>query len=256
MVRPLIAPGPAILMYHRVADESFDPWGLAVSPAHFADQLEWLAANRTVLPLTDFAQLQRRASLPRDAIALTFDDGYACNAEVAVPLLEKRDMPATIFLPAELIELGREFWWDELEGIVLGHSGDALRLNGHRIELGERSAADVRWLPAQPPGTPRQTAYHRLWSSLYERTPSELDCGMDELREQAQLPDSPRKSHRPMTPGELAAIRSDFMEFGSHSMRHASLPLLSREEKAREIGDSVIRCAELTGLAPRSFAYP
>jgi peptidoglycan/xylan/chitin deacetylase (PgdA/CDA1 family)/glycosyltransferase involved in cell wall biosynthesis len=255
-IRPLLAPGPAILMYHRVADESFDPWGLAVSPANFADQLKWLAANRTVLPLAEFAQLQRRGKLPRDAIALTFDDGYACNKDVAVPLLEKYRVPATIFLPAELIERGREFWWDELERIVLGHSGETLKLNGDRVPLGESSPDDRDWTPAQPPGTPRQAAYHRLWSILYERAPSDLDRAMEELRQQAGLPGSPRKSHRPMSSDEIAGIHSDFVEFGSHSMRHASLPHLSHEEKAREIGESIGRCAELTGREPRTFAYP
>ena len=37
-------PRPAILMYHRIAHETFDPWGLAVQEAVFAEQLEWLAA--------------------------------------------------------------------------------------------------------------------------------------------------------------------------------------------------------------------
>jgi peptidoglycan/xylan/chitin deacetylase (PgdA/CDA1 family) len=255
-IGPLLAPGPAILMYHRIANEGFDPWGLAVSADNFAAQLEWIAANRTVLPLPELARLHEQRRLPRDAVAVTFDDGYACNADVAVPLLEKHGLPATIFLPAELIGRGGEFWWDELERIVLGYSGETLRLDGHRIELGETSPGDRSWTAGAPPATSRQSAYRRLWSLLYERAPSEFERGIEELREQAQLSDGARKSHRPMTPAEVAAVRSDFVEFGSHAMRHASLPRLGQEEKAREIGESVARCAELTGSLPQSFAYP
>lgn len=79
---------------------------------------------------------------------------------------------------------------------------------------------------------------------------------MEQLRDQAQVPDSPRKSHRPMTREELGAIRSDLVDFGSHSLSHASLPLLSPQEKVREIRESLGRCAELTGAVPRSFAFP
>lgn len=46
------------------------------------------------------------------------------------------------------------------------------------------------------------------------------------------------------------------MEFGSHALTHPSLPHLSRHEKARQIGDSVERCASLSGEVPRAFAYP
>ena len=62
-------PAPAILMYHRVGVESFDPWALAVSPARFEAQLEWLARRRSVLPLAEFAALHRQGRLPRDAAA-------------------------------------------------------------------------------------------------------------------------------------------------------------------------------------------
>src|SRR5438874_2448633 len=93
-------PRPAILMYHRIGREAFDPWGLAVELVRFAEQVEWLAGNRTVLPLSEFARRQRERQLPADAIALTFDDGYASVLK-AVPLLEKHDLHATVFLPTE-----------------------------------------------------------------------------------------------------------------------------------------------------------
>lgn len=253
---PLVRPGPAILMYHRVADESFDPWGLAVSPRNFADQLEWIARNRTPLSLAKFARLHQAGSLPRNAIAVTFDDGYACNADIAVPLLERLEIPATIFLPVDLIEQGREYWWDELERLVLDHQGATFTLYGHQIEVGEKRPADSQWPPAQPPRTPRQIAYHQLWSLLYERPQKELEKGMDMLREQAPLPNGSRKSHRPMTREELGAIGSALVEFGSHSLTHASLPRLDEQAKRREICDSFARCAALTGTEPRSFAYP
>ena len=49
-------PRPLILMYHRIADQPLDPWGTAVSPAHFAEHLEVLCRARRPLPLIDFVR--------------------------------------------------------------------------------------------------------------------------------------------------------------------------------------------------------
>lgn len=50
-------PRPAILMYHRIGRETFDPWSMLVEPDRFAAQIEWLSGSRKVLPLTEFARL-------------------------------------------------------------------------------------------------------------------------------------------------------------------------------------------------------
>lgn len=254
-LRPLIAPGPAILMYHRIADERFDPWALAVSPANFSDQLDWISRNRTALPLHEFAVLHRQGQLPRDAIALTFDDGYACNAEAAEPLLRHFKVPATIFISPALIERGEEFWWDELERIVLSHKGETLRVDGVETALGERSDSDPDW-PGGEPRTPRQRAYKTIWSRLYGQATAEIESAVAALREQAGLSAKPRPSHRPLTAAEIRALGSGVVSFGSHTLTHPSLPRLERAEQELEIEGSVARCQELTGVRPATFAYP
>jgi len=253
--RRLTAPRPVILMYHRVAEESFDPWNLAVSPANFADQMQWLARRRTVLPLSEFAQRHRDSILPADAVAITFDDGYACNAKSAAPVLNDLGLAATIFLPGELIERGRPFWWDELQDLLLDHPGASVRLNGESVDLGERQDDDHRWPRDQAQLTPRQRRFYNIWSRLQPLPAAEIEKAMAELREQAPgATDS--ESHRLMTAKEARAIQSGTIEFGSHSMTHASLPNLSSTGKAREIRESVRACERVTGNAPLTFAYP
>jgi glycosyltransferase involved in cell wall biosynthesis/peptidoglycan/xylan/chitin deacetylase (PgdA/CDA1 family) len=253
-LRPIVAPGPAILMYHRIADETFDPWGLAVSPRNFEDQLNWVKRHRTALPLAEFVERNRQGTLPRDAIAVTFDDGYACSAQKGMPVLEQLGIPATIFLPSELVERGDEFWWDKLERIVMESSSPKLELNGIEIVLGAQSE-DADWPPAKEPRTPRQRAYHRLWSMLYEQ-PLEIDQALERLRVQAGVSDVPRETHRPLTRNEILATRSGLIEFGSHALTHPSLPKIGPEERARQIRESFSACADLTGGRPYAFAYP
>src|ERR1700751_2678370 len=90
--RPIL--GRSILVYHRVAKADFDPFNLSVSPNEFERQLDGFS-NKIVLPLPEFARLHIRKRLPRNALAITFDDGYACNAVIAAPILEAFGYPAT-----------------------------------------------------------------------------------------------------------------------------------------------------------------
>ncbi|HWC56418.1 MAG TPA: polysaccharide deacetylase family protein [Sphingomicrobium sp.] len=240
-------------MYHRIAQEAFDPWGTAVSPAHFSDQLAWLICDRKVLPLTEFAARKSDGTLPDNAVALTFDDGYSCNAKVAAPMLERFRAPATFFLTVDAIEKSRAFWWDELEEIVLGHDGPALSLDGEEIALSSKQENDRRWQPSTPPRTPRQRAYHELQRMLVTRKPSEIERTMAELRSQTCAA-TPSKG--PMTPDDVSRIAGSRIDFGSHSLSHPWLTSLSQAEKAAEIRNSADRCATLTGTRPRTFAYP
>src|SRR5262249_42280820 len=99
-----------ILMYHRIAELQFDPWGLAVSPRHFAEHLEVLRKHGQPRPLTQAVKaLQRQEEVEGRPLVITFDDGYADNLYNAAPLLDRYDVPATLFLATGYIDGAREF---------------------------------------------------------------------------------------------------------------------------------------------------
>ncbi len=87
-----------VLCYHSVnatANGKCDP----IHPELFEVHLRYLKAHHTVVPLHAVAQhLATGDVLSPDAVAITFDDGYRDNYEVAFPLLEKYGVPATIFV--------------------------------------------------------------------------------------------------------------------------------------------------------------
>lgn len=249
-------PRPTILMYHRIANDAFDPWDLAVAPANFADQMGWLSANRQVLTLTEFALRHRHGSLAPDAVAVTFDDGYACAAETAAPILEAAGVPATIFLPIELIEKGHPFWWDELEAIVLGCDQNDLTLQGQAVRLGEKSAGDRQWAPYRPATTPRQAAFLELWRALRPKRPAELDSAMAELRRQSPPRPQALAGKLPLTPSQVRSLSKSLITFGAHGLTHPSLPALPASEKEAQIRISRAKCAALTGDMPDAFSYP
>lgn len=94
-----------ILCYHAVQPG----WGtpLAVDPAEFARQCEWLASHRQVVAVGEaLTRFDRSWRLPRGTVALTFDDGYLSVLEEAVPVLARLGLPATVFLVAETLAPG------------------------------------------------------------------------------------------------------------------------------------------------------
>jgi peptidoglycan/xylan/chitin deacetylase (PgdA/CDA1 family) len=99
-----------ILCYHSVEPGWTSP--LAVAPEAFAEHCAWLE-RRGVVELSEVTErLDRTGRLPRDLVALTFDDGFAALYDHAFPLLKRHRLPATVFLVAEtLTPEGREVDW-------------------------------------------------------------------------------------------------------------------------------------------------
>ena len=112
-------PKPLILMYHRISDPPIDPWGLAVSPLHFEEQLHILRRTRQPFALAEFVDRLLSGALPSNAVALTFDDGYVDNLTAGKELLARTNIPATVFLATGYIDRAEPFWWDELSTFLL-----------------------------------------------------------------------------------------------------------------------------------------
>lgn len=261
-VRSHVVAGCTVLMYHHVADVERDPWGLAVSPAHFAEHLEVLrASGRPLLTQEGLEAALRTERLPRRAVVVTFDDGYADNAELALPALERADVPATVFVSTGAIDADREMWWDELERIVLATPTLPEVL---AVDLaGTRFRCDVTGAPArtgwqagiEPPRPGREALYHDLWTALSPLTHDEQRTGLDALAAWAGVDVTPRPTHRMVTSEELdRLVRSPLIELGSHTVTHPSLlasPSVD-EELARSKDDLESRAQRPV----TSFAYP
>src|SRR5262245_8379646 len=87
-----------ILLYHRVTEVMNDPWILCVKPKKFSEHLEHLRKYYRPISLRTMLQMLKKNRLPRHAVVITFDDGYADNYLNARPILEKYDIPATFFV--------------------------------------------------------------------------------------------------------------------------------------------------------------
>ena len=107
---------PLILMYHRVVErmDTHDPSGNTITAAAFESQLLWLMSQGyRCVPLAAIAASaddgEQGGSLPDRTFAITFDDGYRDNHQVAWPILRRHVLPATVFLATDCIGGVNEF---------------------------------------------------------------------------------------------------------------------------------------------------
>jgi peptidoglycan/xylan/chitin deacetylase (PgdA/CDA1 family) len=257
-------PKPLILMYHRVGDEAVDPWGLAVTPAHFEQHMDVLRRTREVVPLTVFVSELLAETLPANAAAVTFDDGYVDNLTLAKPSLAKAALPATVFLATGFLNQTAEFWWDELARLVLlgtesAHLEITVRDKTMRFDLDDDRSKHRRGWRAwhNGPRTMRQDAYLAIWRTLRDLRPEERDTAMVQIRSACAQDSTGTGSGRPMTSAEVRALLSDgLMAIGAHTVTHPVLTELPAQARVREITDSRITCGTLCGSEVQTFAYP
>jgi peptidoglycan/xylan/chitin deacetylase (PgdA/CDA1 family) len=252
---------PVILMYHRIAVAAGDPWDLCVAPDNFRSQLQVLKRRRRVFSLPEFAARHADGSLPGNAVAITFDDGYACNAEIAAPLLVEARLPATIFLCTGMIGTPRWFWWDALEEIVMTHVGSSLQLDPATdpVQLGPIDTSEVRrqWRAFVTKPTPRQAAYISLWSGLKFMSEPQRQAAMANLHAQSSVSWEAQAAARPMSLGQARLVAGQpGIEIGAHTLTHPPLGEISPDAQRFEIAESKVACESIVGKPVASFAYP
>src|SRR5215210_6210852 len=108
-----------ILAYHRIAlpgGTDLAPTLIDAYPADFEAQMRYVAAHYRVVPAWELVRaLRGESTLPPNALVLTFDDGYRCFQDTAVPILQRLGLPVTLFVPTNYPGTpGAMFWWDRL----------------------------------------------------------------------------------------------------------------------------------------------
>ncbi len=272
MARRALVARALILVYHRVTPLDFDPEWLAVEPERFAEQMEVLRRHYRVLSLSELNACMRNGKVPRKAVAVTFDDGYADNLLGARPLLERHAVPATVFVTTGKLEQDSEFWWDELASVLLETPSlpDALsvQVNGERYSWSLRNddgapapAADAdgrNWnVLRKTPPTPRQRAYQELAAIVRPLDATMQESVMSQLAEWTGTRRTIRDTHRALTPGEVVRLDAGgLVEVGAHTVTHPVLSAHPGDTQQREVRLSKRRLEDILGREVGLFAYP
>lgn len=256
--------GPVILMYHRVGRPKHDPWEIAVAPERFSDQMLMLRQTRTPLAMTEFVERIAEGTLPTNAVAVTFDDGYRDNLAVAAPLLASRGIPATVFITTGSIGSTRAFWWDELAELILARTAAAdcevsiapgrARIKLPPIEM-DHGHTDS-WRGSQPPTSERQRLYLSIWRQLRILDDDTRTAAMSSLRSSLGGAEADPADLAMSADEIVQLVSTGTVTIGAHTVTHPSLPTLPDDVQRLEIGASLQACAQIVGTKIAGFAYP
>ncbi|MBF9253915.1 polysaccharide deacetylase family protein [Pontibacter sp. 172403-2] len=260
-----------VLMYHRVAVPEADMWKIAVSPENFEQHLQVLRKTKNVISLQDLVEDVRKGKIRKNSIALTFDDGYMDNFLVAKPLLEKYKLPATFFIASGNIGASAEFWWDELEQLILFTEHlprhFALEINGNSIVSDLEQEAHLseslrqlnsRWDACEEaPPSRRCALYYELWRCLKPLPEAIQQESLQRIRAWTGVPKSVRADCLSMTKAQLQELsRNKLFSVEAHTVSHPALAFHDRLYQADELLRNLQYLEETTGYRPSLLAYP
>lgn len=231
------------LGYHNVASTWRFPSAPGAGARTLARQLRWLQRTANIVALdAALDALHAGRGLPPRAVAVTFDDGYRDNLALAVPILHRLRIPATIFLVPGFLSGRDHAWWERLGWAVTRARAPALDVDGERLPLGttdERRAA----LAAVEQAVKRLD--HAARRSAVEDVVAALDPAGSYQHDALFLD----------WDGARSLVRAG-ISIGSHTMRHAILARESDQAQHEDLLQSRRLLESELDTPVRTLAYP
>lgn len=221
----------AVLLYHRVLEDVHEnTWGIAVSKNNFEQQIKYISQHYQVLNYGD-----NWDGVSKPSVVITFDDGYVDNFINALPILQKYNVPAIIFISTGNIGTECLFWWDRLERVFANVSEKgSIFVKGQFVSNVKTAHSMLIKMPVFERNevlTEMEKRYRINFHSVEE----DRTVSVEELK-------------------ELAA--SDLITIGAHTVSHVSLSDIPKDEQLYEIKESVRFLENNTGKEIKYFSYP
>lgn len=232
----------SILIYHRVLEQPDVLFPHEVTQANFDAQMACLKAVFNVLPLSEAVARWQNGTLPARAACITFDDGYADNVELALPILQRHGLTATFFIATAYLDGGRMFNDTVIEAV---RSSALARVDLRAIGLGEYELSSPEM---------RALAIDRILSQVKTLPLVEREAKVARLQERLEcgaLPDDLMMSSE-----QVRTLFAAGMEIGAHTAQHPILAGMAAAEVRQEIQAGREFLETLLGAPVRLFAYP
>ncbi len=230
----------SILIYHRVLKERDCMRPLELTAKQFSCQMELVSREFVPLSLSDALDLLEEGRLPDRAVCVTFDDGYADNEEVALPILRKYRIPATVFVASKFINGGR-MWNDTVVESIRSLERESIDLRAVGMGCYKLTTIDLKRAAA---GDIINQIKH-LAGDRREEIVDHLQQHSDTLPDNLMLSDA-----------QICSLRDNDVELGAHTYSHPILANLSCDEVLQEIEKGRDILESVISKPVQYFAYP
>lgn len=234
-----------ILMYHGITESPLPVGNWCHMPrAQFHEEIETLHSLHRILPLPEvIARIGNDRSLPDHTACITFDDAFRNLMLTTHPILDRLQLPYTVFVATGLADTGEPPWPERLFAAIASTRRDSIS-TGNTL-LGISDAAS------------REKAFSAIFRALRQvpvQEKNEMLTGL--LRELGDDPTAPDPRFATMRWADIAELaRNELIHFGAHSETHEILTNCTEEQARREIVGSHDKLRERVGYA-LLFAYP
>jgi peptidoglycan/xylan/chitin deacetylase (PgdA/CDA1 family) len=245
----LLSPGGAaarlsVLIFHRVLSEPDPLLPEEMHARRFARLCGWLANWFNVLPLDEAVERLYLGSLPARSLAISFDDGYADNAEIAAPLLRRHGLPCTFFVSSGFLDGG--CMWNDIVIQAVRHAAgpglQALRCAG--VDLGSHS---LEGWPA------RRATLDALIARVKYLEPAHR---LEVVQALAAAAGAPPARSEMMRSSQVADLARQGFGIGGHTVNHPILARLDEPAALAEMAEGRQRLQAIIGRPVTLFAYP
>jgi peptidoglycan/xylan/chitin deacetylase (PgdA/CDA1 family) len=231
----------SVLIFHRVMPLQDPLFPDEMHARRFDALCGWMKRWFNVLPLDAAVKHLKAGSLPSRSACITFDDGYADNHHVAMPILRSHGLTATFFIATGFLDGGR-MWNDTIIECVRLGKGPELDLSS--LGLGRHALGSTDNRKAAIGALVNQVKYRPLAERIKL------------TNQMAQLVQTPLPGDLMMTSNEVKAMRLAGMQIGAHTMTHPILGGLEDAQARDEIQGSKQFLEQLLGERVGLFAYP
>lgn len=226
--------GLLVLTYHRVGDAEcceFDRGVYSTDEASFAQQMEFIHRHFEVVGIDDVVRRPADDWKKRQAVMITFDDGYVDNYEIAFPILQRLGIPALFFVTSGFIDRRSIAWWDEIAWMM-------------RKQYAGSSQNEI------------DDAIVQTVEGYYEIPEAEFEDYLNRVGDVAQTGRFEGASPVWMNWDMLREMAAAGMSFGGHTVSH---PILTRTHSGNwehELTEGRRRLEEELDVDVQVFSYP
>lgn len=230
----------AVLTFHRVLANP-DPL-LPTEPdsRRFTAIVKMLSERFRILSLSEACQLLFSGKLPPRSVCITFDDGYANNLEVALPILKSFKAPATVFVAPGFLNGGIMF--NDIVIETIRRSESLLDLS--HLDLGRFKIIDTK---------SKLNAIESIISRIKHFPPEKRELTIAEITKEAStnLP-----TNLMLSDPQVQQLNRNGIEIGAHTMTHPILASIDQSTAMHEVMDSKLYLESLLNTKITAFAYP
>lgn len=236
----------SILIFHRILAVPDPLLPGELDAARFNEVCGWLRRWFNVLPLDEAVRGLAGHRLPARALAITFDDGYADNHDVALPILARHGLRATFFIATGFLDGGRMFNDTVIE---------AVRRTPHALlDLrGVQDAGPIATLHRVGDTAAKQDTFAAIVNAVKYLPQAQRDATVAAIaaRSGALLPNDLM-----MRSDQVLALHRAGMQIGAHTVSHPILARTAPDDARKEMAQSRRTLEALTGARVGLFAYP